>query len=168
MIAWACTIVLWLVSELFTTTNFRFGLARLAVAITLLCVVMGFGKTQILSPLAQEETTLASIRGLTASVHRQPIGPTWLRSLLGDKSFERVVQLEIKGPDGGDSEIAKLTKLPHLRCVFFTGLGFTDDGLNSVAKLPKGTQVIFTETMVTKVGIENLRAIQPGMDVILQ
>ncbi len=168
LLAWAFTVVLWLIAELFTTNRFRFSLARLVVATALLCVVMGFGKTQILSPLTHQETTLASLNGLTGSVHRKPFGPTWLRWLLGDKYFERVVQLEIKGPDGGDAEIEELTNLPHLRCVFFTGPGFTDNGLNSVAKLPKGTQVIFTGTMVTQEGIERLREIQPGMDVTLQ
>ena len=166
--AWACTVVLWLILELFTANSFRFSLARLLVATALFCVILGFGQSYVLSPLALQQRTLGSINGLTTSVHREPHGPTWMRWLLSDRYFERVVQLEVKGPDGGDAEIPKLENLPHLRCVFLTGPGFTDDGLHGITALPETATVYFTDTRVTRKGVERIRAIRPKMKLELQ
>lgn len=165
---WAGAILAWLVAELFIQPTFRFSLARLLLVAGLFYVFFGFWSSYVLAPYRMEQRTLDSLHGLSKSIHREPFGPNWLRWLTGDKYFERVVQLEIAGPETGDGEIPKLYALKRLRCVFLTGPNFTDEGLFAISQLPDSVQVIFTKTRVTKVEVQKLQADRPNLEFILQ
>ena len=164
---WCGAVVLWLTYELFTGNNVRFSLNRLLVVMFLFSVIFAGWNQFIWAPQRIEKMTLASINGLTGTVHREPKGPQWIRSLLGDEQFERAVQISINEP-GGDEEIPKLNNLPYVHYVFLNGSGFTDKGLGYLERSPYLIDVVLTGTAVSKAAVDSLRKERPKLTIHYQ
>ena len=165
---WASAAVLWAAVEVLVGGDMRFRLTRLILIVAMLAVILGYWQVTFRQPYAAEQSCLASLKGLRGNVHRRPVGPAWLMGLIGQGPFQRVVQIELAGPDADEQQIRGLHALPHLDCLFLNGPRFDDGVIDDLATLPALRQVCLTSSRVTASGVERFRRIRPGVEMLLQ
>jgi hypothetical protein len=121
IVLWASAAVLWAAVEVLAGGDLRFRVTRLILLVSMLAVILGYWQVTVHQPYAAEQYCLASLKGLNPDVDRELIGPAWLIRLLGDAYFQRVVSLELAGPEVDGQQIRRLHELPHLHTLWLTG-----------------------------------------------
>ncbi len=165
---WASAAVLWGVVEVFAGSHLRFRLTRLILIVAMLALVLGYYQVTVRQPYLAEQRCLASLQGRKGNAHREVVGPGWLIGLIGKPPFERVVQIELAGPEADEHQIRRLLALPHLRCLFLSGPKFDDEMIDDLAALPGLEQVYLTDSRVTASGIERFRRARPYVEITRQ
>lgn len=100
-----------------------------------------------------------------------PWAPLWLRRLVGDDFFQRVVLVNLvvgDGPDGewiivermDDEIIESVGKLPDLTCLSLKGTQATDRAMGVVGKLGKLELLMMTDAAVSDAGIAQLKGLK--------
>ncbi len=165
---WASAVVLWAAVEVLVGGDLRFRLTRLILIIAMLALILGYWQVSVHQPYLAEQTCLASLKGLRGNVHRRPVGPAWLLALVGQTPFQRVVQIELAGPDADEQQIRRLNTLPHLDYLFLSGSRFDDRMIDDLAALPALRNVTLTNSRVTASGAERFRRARPSVLMLLQ
>jgi hypothetical protein len=165
---WASAAVLWAVVEVFAGLDLRFRLTRLILVVAMLALSLGYWQVTIRQPYLAEQHCLASLQGRKGNVHREAVGPGWLIGLIGKTPFQRVVQIELAGPEADERQIGRLPALPHLRCLFLSGPGFDDGMIDDLTAVPGLEQVYLTDSRVTASGVERFRRARPNVQITRQ
>ena len=92
----------------------------------------------------------------------EPPGPKWLRQVLGDNFFGKVVRVDIQGGHKigqqiTDADMKFLADLPDLESVDFWHQPVTDKGVAYIATLPQLRTLLLDGTGITDVGVERLK-----------
>ena len=96
---------------------------------------------------------------------KNPPGPDWLRSLLGENFFSEVDRVSINGAVGNenmtDAGLIHLRSLPRLRYLMLAvnNLKVTDAGLESIRELTQLQRLRLALPNVTDSGLENLKGL---------
>ena len=89
------------------------------------------------------------------------IGPAWLISLLGRAYFQRVVSIELAGPEVDEQQMRHLHELPHLHTLWLSGPR-VDDRVIAHLKGLTGLQFLnLSGTTVTDAGVQDLQKALP-------
>jgi hypothetical protein len=168
IVLWASAAVLWAAVEVLAGGDRRFRLTRLILIVAIFAVIFSSWEVAVLQPYRAEQSCLASLKGLSPDVRREPIGPAWLIGLVGQAPFQRVVAIELGGPEADKQQIRRLHALPHLNNLWLGGPRFNDDILDDVAALAALEQICFNGTNVTESGTERLRRARPWLQVFWQ
>jgi hypothetical protein len=168
IVLWASATVLWAAVEVLAGGDRRFRLTRLILVVAIFAVILSYWEVSVLQPYRAEQKCLASLKGLSADVRREPIGPPWLIGLVGQAPFQRVVAIELAGPEADKQQIRLLRALPHLNDLWLSGPRFDDDILDDVAALAALESILFNRTRVTESGAERLRRARPWVQVFWQ
>jgi hypothetical protein len=165
---WASAVVLWAAVEVLAGSHLRFRVTRLIAVVALIGVALGYWRFAVYDPYVAEQACLASLKGIKGSVHKEAVGPAWLRGLVGDTHLGRVVQMELAGPEADNRQISRLRGLPHLNCLFLTGSSFDDDSIDDLASLPALEQVYLDDSRVTAAGVARFHRVRPGVGIVRQ
>jgi hypothetical protein len=168
VVLWASAAVLWATVELLAGGDRRFRLTRLILIVAIIAIILGYWEAAIVQPHRAEQSCLASLKGLSHDVRREPIGPAWLTGLVGQAHFQRVVAIELMGPEADEQQIRRLHALPHLNNLWLSGPRFDDDILDDIADLAALESIVFNGTRVTESGAERLRRARPWLQVFWQ
>lgn len=168
VVVWASAAVLWAAVEVLAGGDRRFRLTRLILIVAMFAVIFGYWEVGVFQPYRAEQSCLASLKGLSPDVRREPIGPAWLIGLIGQAPFQRVVAIELGGPEADKQQIRRLHALPHLNNLWLSGPRFDDDTLDDVAALAALESIVFNSTNVTEAGAERLRRARPWLQVFWQ
>jgi hypothetical protein len=160
--------VLWAAVEVLAGGDKRFRLTRLILIVAMFAVIFGYWEVGVFEPYRVEQSCLANLKGLSPDVRREPIGPAWLIGLIGQAPFQRVVAIELGGPEADKQQIRRLHALPHLNNLWLSGPRFDDDTLDDVAALAALESIVFNRTNVTEAGAERLRRARPWLQVFWQ
>ena len=101
-----------------------------------------------------------------------PPGPEWLRNLIGEHYFVRVVRLNFEQTQTHDGDLEWLTSLPHLRWLSLYDTPVTDEGMKPVGSLSKLETLYIFDTKIGDEGLKHisnlkkLREIQAGSSQI--
>jgi hypothetical protein len=166
IVLWASAAVLWAAVEVLAGGDLRFRLTRLILLVAMLAVILGYWQVTVHQPYAAEQRCLASLKGLNPDVDREPIGPSWLISLLGQAYFRRVVSIELAGPEVDEHQIRHLHELPHLHTVWLSGPHVDD---RTIAHLKGLTGLQFLNlpgTSVTDAGVQDLQQALPFLRIV--
>ncbi len=87
-----------------------------------------------------------------------PYGPRWLRSILGDDFFSKVIYVKVYGAD--DKLLQAIGSLTDLRVLELHGAKITDDGLSSLAALTNLEELRLSAENVTDAGIAHLAGLK--------
>jgi hypothetical protein len=139
---------------------FRFGLRSLMIALTLLCVWLGF---KVNAARRQREAVQAILQaGGTVAYDYQmvPVGlpsyaetfnidrnavspaPSWLRSVFGDDFFCNVIYVGFQGT-GADFELVRLADLPSIRRIIMRSVPTASSGAQAQMHLRDDDLAIF-------------------------
>jgi hypothetical protein len=168
VVVWASAAVLWAAVEVLAGGDRRLRLTRLILIVAIFAVIFGYWEVGVFGPYRAEQSCLASLKGLSTNVRREPFGPAWLIGLIGQAPFERVVAIGLVGPDADKRQIHRLRALPHLNSLWLSGPRFDDDILDDVTALAALESVVFNSTNVTEAGAERLRRARPWLQVFWQ
>ena len=168
VVVWASAAVLWAAVEVLAGGDKRFRLTRLILIVAMFAVIFGYWEVGVFQPYRAEQSCLANLKGLSPDVRREPIGPAWLIGLIGQAPFQRVVAIELGGPEADKQQIRRLHALPHLNNLWLSGPRFDDDILDDVAALAALESIVFNSTNVTEAGAERLRRARPWLQVFCQ
>src|SRR5262245_36066521 len=117
----------------------RFSLRTLLVLVTIACVGFGWLGMKVRAK-QRERAAVNAIRELGGRAeydfeitygrwneHQDPPrGPAWLRKLLGDDAFAKVLAVVLSGRQITDFETTHLEQLPDLKFVWFNNTQITD------------------------------------------
>ena len=165
---WAAAAILWSLVELFAGGDLRFRVTRLLLVVGILAAVLGYWWATVYSPYQAEQRCLDGLAGLTGSVHKTPIGPSWLMGTIGNSHFQRVTSLSLEGPKVDNRHVGSLRGLPHLRDLWLNGPGFDDEMIDDLAAIPALGKVYLTDSRVTRTGVERFQRARPNVEVIRQ
>jgi hypothetical protein len=165
---WETAAILWAVAEVFAGGDMRFRLRRLILIVAIIAVILGYWQVAVHGPFVAEQNCLTSLKGLKGNVHRRPVGPAWLIGLAGKAPFERVVQIELAGPEADQQQIGRLRALARLSSLFLSGPEFDDDMLDDLAALPGLEDVWLTDSRVTAAGLQRFRDARPNVQITRQ
>jgi hypothetical protein len=168
VVVWASAAVLWAAAEVLAGGDRTFGLARLILIVAMFAVIFGYWKVGVFQPYRAEQSCLASLKGLSPDVRREPFGSSWLIGLIGQAPLQLVVAIELGGPEADKQQIRRLHALPHLNNLWLSGPRFDDDILDDVAALAALEPIVFNSTNVTEAGAERLRRARPWLQVFRQ
>jgi hypothetical protein len=168
IVLWASAAVLWAAVGVLAGGDRRFRLTRLMLIVAILAVLFSSWEVAVLQPYRAEQSCLASLKGLSPDVRTEPIGPAWLIGLVGQAPFQRVVAIELAGPEADNQQIRRLHALPHLGDLWLSGPRFDDDILDDVAALASLRSICLNGTRVTESGAERLRRARPWVQVFWQ
>ena len=168
IVLWASAAMLWAAVEVLAGGDRRFRLTRLILIVAIFAVIFSSWEVAVLQPYRAEQSCLAGLKGLSPDVRREPIGPAWLIGLVGQAPFQRVVAIQLGGPEADKQQIRRLHALPHLNNLWLSGPRFDDDILDDVAALAALEQICFNRTNVTESGAERLRRARPWLQVFWQ
>jgi hypothetical protein len=104
-------------------------------------------------------------RGLNQDVDRELIGPAWLISLLGHGYFQRVVSIELAGPEIDEQQIRRLHKLPQLHTLWLTGPRVDDRIIAHLKGLTGLRNLNLAGTSVTDAGVQDLQQTLPNVTI---
>jgi hypothetical protein len=165
---------------------FQFSLRGLLVLMAVLAVLLGGAVNRA----HQQRKAVAMIRqwgGLVYYDHQlingrakypppaeQPPGPKWLRSLVGDDFFRRVVVVDLSGTQVSDNDLEILGDLPSVRVLFLVGTQLTDKSLEHVRRMPRLEALNLTNRQpddrknlrMTTAGIRTLQQTRPHLEII--
>jgi hypothetical protein len=165
IVVWASAAVLWAAIEVLAGGNLRFRVTRLILLVAVLAVILGFWQVNVHQPYAAERSCLARLKGLNPDVGRELIGPDWLIGLLGCDYFQRVVSIELAGPEVDEQEIRHLHELPHLHTLWLIGPR-VDDRVIAHLKGQTGLQFLnLSSTSVTDAGVQDLQQALPYLRI---
>lgn len=85
--------------------------------------------------------------------------PEWLRRMLGDDFFARVVAVNLDSTEVTDADLECLKPLSHLRRVNLFNTRITDAGLKHLKPLPRLQRLELGGTQVTDAGLEHLKGL---------
>lgn len=162
---WIAAVAFWAAVEVFVFKRVRFTLSTLLMVILIVGIAFASWRALVLEPFLQEQAALAALQGVKKKPWIEPVGPAWIRDILGDRYFQRVTQFEIVGQDGCDEELVHLKAFPKLRCLFLTGPNYTDAGLGHLQLLKQPIQIYFTRTSATDGGLDALRKAAPNLEI---
>jgi hypothetical protein len=157
--------VLWATVEVLAGGDLRFRVTWLILLVAVLAVILGYWQATVHQPFAAEQSCLASLKGLNPDVARELIGPSWLISLLGRDYFQRVVSIQLAGPDVDEQQIRRLRELPHLHTLWLSGPR-VDDRVIAPLKGLTGLQFLnLSGTTVTDAGAQDLQQAVPYLRI---
>jgi hypothetical protein len=166
IVLWASAAVLWAAVEVLAGGDLRFRVTRLILLVATLAVILAYWQVTVHQPYAAEQSCLASLKGLNPDVERELIGPAWLVSLLGPAHFQRVVTIQLAGPEVDEQQIRHLHELPHLRTLWLGGPR-VDDRIIAHLKGLTGLQWLnLPDTRVTDAGVKDLQQALPFVRVV--
>jgi hypothetical protein len=168
IVLWASAAVLWAAVEVLAGGDLRFRVTRLILLVAMLAVILAYWQVTVHQPYAAEQSCLASLKGLSPNVHREPIGPAWLIRLLGEASFGRVYKIELAGPEVDGQQLRHLHALPHLYSLWLTGPRVDDEMIDNLPDLPGLRFICLNQSRATKSGVERLRRAHPLVNVFVQ
>jgi hypothetical protein len=161
IVLWASATVLWAAVEVLAGGDLRFRVTRLILLVAMLAVILGYWQVTVHQPYTAEQSCLASLKGLNPEVDRELIGPAWLISLLGHAYFQRVVSIELAGPEIDEQQIRRLHELPHLHTLWLTGPRVDDRIIAHVKGLTGLQNLNLPGTSVTDAGVQDLQQALP-------
>lgn len=84
----------------------------------------------------------------------EPPGPTWLRNMLPDHFFTRVIGVTHR--EATDADLRHIESLRQLQLLYVSGPQVTDAGMEHVKGLTHLEELILGDTHVTDAGMENI------------
>ena len=165
IVLWASAAVLWAAVEVLAGGDLRFRLTRLILLVAMLAVILGYWQVTVHQPYAAEQSCLASLRGLNPDVGRELIGPAWLIRLIGQADFQRVVSIELAGPEVGEHQIRHLHELPHLHTLWLGGPRVDDRIIAHLKGLTGLQNLNLPDTRVTDAGVQDLQEALPNVRI---
>jgi len=96
---------------------------------------------------------------LASSPPPQPPGPEWLRRVLGDDFFAKVVSADLHNTQATDAWLEHLDGLPHLQQLNLMGTPVSDAGVQHVERLGELRVLSLDSTQVTDAGLDRLRGL---------
>jgi hypothetical protein len=159
---------------------------RLLLLFTAVCAV---GMRFLLVPYWREATVRRWLDEIEASTTTAVVGPAWIRKIIGERFFERVVGVDFWDCSVSDDDLEKLTRLPKLATVnlrkapigdsalerlshveslrelVLIGTAVTDDGLRHVESLPNLRRLWLGKTQVTLTALEHLMRKRPELRI---
>jgi hypothetical protein len=165
IVLWASAAVLWAAVEVLAGGDLRFRLTRLILLVAMLAVILGYWQLTVHQPYAAEQSCLASLRGLNPDVGRELIGPAWLIRLIGQADFQRVVSIELAGPELDEHQIRHLHELPHLHTLWLSGPRVDDRIIAHLKGLTGLQNLNLPDTRVTDAGVQDLQEVLPNVRI---
>jgi hypothetical protein len=164
------TMLLWWLVALVTRWHFQFGIRTLLVLTV--AVAMPFSwLAEEMKKANEQKAAVAAIEKLDGNVtycwedgkdvmelaNAQPPGPVWLRNLLGDAFFTKVVRaIFYTDTNVTDEGLANIARLPQLQDAKIESTQVTDAGLAHLARLTELQRVSLDNTQVTDEGLAQL------------
>lgn len=164
--------------------KFRFSLRLLLLVITLLCLLLATqanrakrqklavsvvqelgGEVQYDYQLSRFEKAIRAVdaadKGLRPpSVIEEPSGPKWLRQLVGNEYFQRVVGVDFRySADISGPVMEHITSLTDLEELFLTNTNITDSDLRDIGKLSNLRLLVIRDNQITDAGISHLHSL---------
>lgn len=159
---------------------------RLLLLLTALCAA---GMWFFLMPYWREASVRRWLDEIEATATVTAGGPQWLREIIGDRFFERVVSVDFWDCEISDDDLTKLAPLRRLETVnlrrapisdaalehlgefeslrelVLFGTSVSDDGLRHIERLPNLRRLWLGETMVTLTAVEHLMHKRPELRI---
>ena len=160
--------------------KFRFSLRSLLLVITLLSLWLATqanrakrqklavsvvqelgGEVQYDYQLSRFEKARRTVKGLRPpSVIEEPSGPKWLRQLVGNEYFQRVVGVDFRySADISGPVMEHITSLTDLEELFLTNTNITDSDLRDIGKLSNLRLLVIRDNQITDAGISHLHSL---------
>ena len=148
---------------------FQFSLRTLLIAVTLVAGLLVAWRVYV-EPYRRQRETVALIKELGGSYTTEPSGPSWLRGLFGDKTFQNIIRISLPGKDR-DAEIADLARhlegLASLRTLDLSLTDVTDAGLAYLNELTILHTLDLSLTDVSDAGLAHLKGLTNLQDLYL-
>lgn len=141
--------------------RFRLPSVRVLVVATLLLALATVSVT-VMVPYRRQMKLIERIEGIGGQGHIDtvPVGPEWLRKLLGEermRGFEVITVVIINGPVASDETLEQMEALTDLTKLYLINAEVTDDGLRHLAGMQKLRLLQIQSPQVTQSAIEELR-----------
>jgi hypothetical protein len=106
-----------------------------------------------------QQRDIRAIRAAGGDASVEARGPAWIRSLIGDKFFERVVGVELHGSGVTDETLKIVARFPDLKGLSLIHAAITDAGMHQLQRLPR-LEVLYLESVqITDAGLMHLSAV---------
>jgi Leucine-rich repeat (LRR) protein len=151
---------------------YQFSLRTLFILTALVAVVCSWFAVKLQEAKKQRETVQA-IEKLGGSVHYNffddgtgniiqpaPVGPAWLRNLLGHDFFDNVRIVNLNDSKDADAALRLLKDLPQVRNLVVAGLHVSDAGLADIDSLPQLTSLGVGNCGVGDDGVAHLKGLK--------
>jgi hypothetical protein len=112
-----------------------------------------------------------------------PVGPDWLRNLVGEhamRGFDEVVSIDVDGTQIDDSQFSKVNSFPEFESLdiaytevgdaglsYLDGMLVTANGIAEIAELPNLTQLVISPDQITADGLDDLKRRHPKLDIVV-
>ena len=144
---------------------FQFSLRTLLLAVTAVCLVLGFVSKPIVEA-RREQPVIDALRGVGADVGTQTArfpGAFAVRLVLGEWVCRRADYVVLTGRPIGDEDLRHVASLRHVRSLYLGQTGLGDAGLAHLRELDELWGLDLGQTEVTDAGLKNLS----GLDSLL-
>jgi hypothetical protein len=95
----------------------------------------------------------------------KPIGPTWLRNIVGDHFFAQVFVVHLECSLVTDAELHRLKSLDEPSFLDLRNTQVTDAGMESLKGLTQLQELALEDTRVTEEGVRKLRQALPNCEI---
>jgi len=147
----------------------RFGLKTFLVVVTLLAVWFGIQTTKA----KRQRAAMDRIAALGGSVrfayqhdasgefdgNAKPNGAKWLRTVLGDEYFDRVVYIYLAYSDVTDDDLSVIAALGDVKTFWLDGTSISDEGARHLAKQKNIERLFLSGTKIGDDGLKYLRSL---------
>jgi hypothetical protein len=142
----------------------QFTLRSVLILTTLVCVGLALTYHYVLSS-PYEHSAVDAIARAGGSCETIFQGPAWLRDMLGDRYFQRIVAADLSPPEATEAALPFLRHLTHLTSLSVAGARFTDDHLIAVGRLSSLRELTLRGTTVTAEKVNALREARPDLNL---
>jgi hypothetical protein len=122
-------------------------------------------------PWHRQVQGIAEIDRLGGYVETMPVGPAWLRGIVGDEvmaGYDDVRALHLAGTQLTNTGLVKLTVLTKLEYLDLSQTLVTDAGLVHLVGLTKLRHLSFLGTQVTDTAVADIRTVWPMCQIIVK
>jgi hypothetical protein len=89
----------------------------------------------------------------------EPMGPSWVKWLLGENYLSDVEKVDAYLTEFGDDDLAIVKDLPDLRSLTLNGQKITDEGLANLSELSQLQELWLLRTAISDAGLERLKGL---------
>lgn len=164
-------VLLWLIASLLFRWRFQFGIRSLLVLAVIVAILCGWFVSER-NETERQRQAVGEIKGGQVWYDYQldvfgdevpnarPPGPAFLRKVLGDDFFARVVAVHFRMPTVTDPALEPLRRLPNLRSLQISCARVTDVAAEYAAGQPQLRWLALSDTPITDAGMRRLLALR--------
>jgi WD40 repeat protein len=117
----------------------------------------------------RQQSLIAQIEALQGQVETRPVGPAWLRQLVGEprmRGWDAIIGINLADREVDDAWLERIRHLEDLEWIDLTNTKVTEQGLRQLAQLPNLKEIYLEETTVSDEALAALEKSRAGLTVI--